>query len=249
MLHHQHKVAMFLCRSRKPNWIISFQTNLNLLRGLPKLWTTWGKFLCVFAGHSVTVWAKRGSVTHTTNRHLNPSQQQFCLNFSCVMPWPLLYSCRPDPALRCVWITGPWKQRTGQRGGGSAATGEWYSTAVLYRFSTAIIKSVRHSTSYFLPTFPLIQTWLSHCAFWPKRCTSGSYFHSIRHTVSLYFLLSGDFFTVLSKPTVPSQRYFLPLKYQQSVPFWLETIQSDCTPLTLCHTHWTEQIPFFLPFY
>lgn len=171
-----------------------------------------------FAGHCVTVSKERKHNSY--NKH--PSQPQFCLKMSYVIPWPLLYSCRPDPALRCVWITGPWKQRTRFEGsveGGSAARGEWYSTAVLYRFSTAIIKGVRHSTRYFLPTFPLIQTWLSHCAFWPKRCTSGSYFHSIRHTVSLCFLLSGDFFTVLSKPTVPSQRYFLPLKYQQSVPF------------------------------
>lgn len=53
-------------------------------------------------------------------------------------------------------------------GGGSGAKRELYSTAVLYRFSTAIIKSVRHSTSHFLPTFPLIQALLSNCAFWPN---------------------------------------------------------------------------------
>lgn len=43
-------------------------------------------------------------------------------------------------------------------GGGSAAAAEWYSTAVFYRFLTALIKCVRHSTSYFLLTFPLIWT-------------------------------------------------------------------------------------------
>lgn len=241
---------MFLCRNRKPNWIISFQTNLNLSRGLPKLPLEENFCVLTFAGHSVSKERKRNTYNKQASESIATTILPEIFMCDALTLIVLLQTrsctemCLDNRALKAK------DQVCEQRGGGSAATGEWYSTAVLYRFSTAIIKSVRHSTSYFLPTFPLIQTWLSHCAFWPKRCTGGSYFHSIRHTVSLYFLLSGDFFTVLSKPTVPpSQRYFLPLKYQQSVPFWLETIQSDCTPLTLCHTDWTEQIPFFLPFY
>lgn len=97
----------------------------------------------------------------------------------------------------CFWVTGPVKRKAWVFFEWEAADlvqkAEWDSTAGLRRFSTAIIKSVRHSTSYFLPTFPLIQTQLSHHAFW-SNSTTGWCFHSTTNCYSLFFFIIIYFF-------------------------------------------------------
>lgn len=140
---------------------------------------------------------------------------------------------------------------------GLAAKGEWYSTAVLYRFSTAIIKSVRDSTSYFLPTFSTnLDSTLPLRLLARNSTTTGSHFHSIRHTISLWFF--GPFFFLswyfsqfrvrLDERSRVGDAFFSPRSINNRLGRDGKQYECDCTPSTLCHarSHWTVHISLSL---